>query len=235
MSLLLLGFLIGMRHALEADHVAAVALLATRSRSVTQAVRTGVFWGLGHTITLFLFGTVVILVDAVVPERLAQGLELAVALLLIGLGFDVIRRVLRDRIHYHVHAHEDGARHFHAHSHSGERHHESSHRHEHPDRFPLRALFVGLVHGMAGSAALILLTLSTVESMPKALLYMLLFGLGSVLGMAMFSLIIAIPLRYWARGLTWIHNGVQVALAIVTIALGVGLCYEVGIVEGLFA
>ena len=107
-SLLSLGFLLGMRHALESDHVAAVASLATRSRSMGDTLRQGAVWGAGHTLTLFIFGSLVLLLDTVIPETLARVLEFMVGLMLIGLGIDVLRRQLSERIHFHVHRHADG-------------------------------------------------------------------------------------------------------------------------------
>lgn len=234
MSLLFLGFLIGIRHALEADHIAAVSAIVADSRSVSQAVRQGTVWGIGHTATLFLLGTIVVVLGTELPRDFAGFLELAVAAMLVLLGIDVIRRVVRERMHFHVHSHADGTTHFHAHAHPGESGHDASrHRHRHRDRFPFRAMIVGMVHGMAGSAALILLTLSAVESIGLALLYMFLFGLGSILGMAVFSLVIAVPLRASARGLTWMHNGIQVALGLASLVIGLMLAWQVGIVDGL--
>ena len=161
-AILLLGFLVGMRHAMEGDHLAAVATLATRSHSLGHTVWQGAVWGLGHTVTLFAVCSMVLFLDAVIPERLALGLEAAVGAMLVLLGLDVIRRLTQERIHFHPHRHQDGTTHMHAHSHQGGGLHDSEHhQHAHPRRFPLRALLVGLVHGMAGSAALILLTLPT--------------------------------------------------------------------------
>ena len=130
-TLLLLGFLIGMRHALEADHVAAVASLATRSRSIGETVRHGAVWGIGHTLTLFLFGSLVIWMDGVMPEQLARWLELAVGIMLIILGIDVLRRIIQEKIHFHAHRHDNGETHFHAHSHAGEKHHGENHQLHH--------------------------------------------------------------------------------------------------------
>ncbi len=226
-SLLLLGFLIGMRHALEADHVAAVATLTTRSTSIKQAIKLGSIWGLGHTLTLFLFGSIVLLTDLFVPETMAKGLELMVGVMLILLGFDVLRRLLRDRVHYHVHQHkptqkQQPQRHFHAHSHNNNENHQSthSHQHEHPQRLSWRALFVGVLHGMAGSAALILLTLETIKSPVQGIVYIALFGLGSIVGMAALSCIISIPLRASATGMTWMHNSLQLVIGVATVVLG---------------
>jgi ABC-type nickel/cobalt efflux system permease component RcnA len=232
--LLLLGFLIGMRHALEADHVAAVASLASKTISVGSAVKQGAAWGLGHTITLFLFSTIVIMTDSIVPEKFANGLEFIVGIMLIFLGGDVIRRLIRDKIHFHSHQHDNEVTHFHAHKHANNRtnnqtHSDSAHRHEHASGFPIRALYVGLMHGMAGSAALIILTLQSVDSVATGLFYILMFGIGSIVGMAALSVIIAIPLHHSAKGLTWINNGFQVVIGITTIALGSTLIYDIGI------
>ena len=223
-SLLFLGFLIGMRHALDADHLAAVAAISTRQNSVRSTIRHGAVWGLGHTITLFLFGSAVIWMDTLMPEILAHYLEMAVGFMLIALGLDVIRRVVRQRIHYHVHKHQHTGAHFHAHSHAGENSHAASaHQHEHDNGFPMRTLFIGLMHGMAGSAALILLTMDTMTSLWTGMLYMLLFGIGSMIGMAMISMAIAIPLQASAKGLTWMHNGLQFGIGALTLGLGLSI------------
>lgn len=221
---LALGFLIGMRHALEADHVAAVATLATRARTPAECIRHGAFWGIGHTVTLFLFGAGVLLIDTVIPARVAAGLELAVGVMLIVLGADVIRRVRRDRIHFHVHEHGDGTRHVHTHSHRNEADH-VAHDHVHPRPSSIRALVVGLVHGMAGSAALIVLTLERTQSLTVGMLYMLVFGVGSILGMALLSAVIAVPFRLSANGLTKFRYGLQWTVGVATLALGLTTVY----------
>ena len=221
LSILVLGFLIGMRHALEADHVAAVASLATQCSSVADTVRHGISWGLGHTITLFLFGTAALLMDSVMPENLAATLEFAVGIMLILLGLDVLRRMYKKQIHFHAHKHDGGVQHFHAHSHEKTtEHNETAHQHVHPKKLPRRALLIGLIHGMAGSAALILLTLNTTGSLATGMLYMGLFGIGSIGGMALLSFAIAIPLRRSAEGLSWVYNGLQISVGLATILVG---------------
>lgn len=234
-GLLSLGFLIGMRHAMETDHLAAVASLATRSQSMGDTIRQGAVWGVGHTLTLFAFGSLVLLLDTVMPEALAQGLEFMVGLMLLGLGADVLRRLLRDRIHFHVHQHADGEFHYHAHSHAAESGHPEVHRHHHgiSHDFPLRALFVGMMHGMAGSAALILLILQTVHSPLVGIVYIALFGIGSIAGMAALSVIIAIPLHYSAAGLTWLHNWLQAVIGVITLLVGGVMVYDTGMTGGL--
>ena len=215
------GFLLGMRHALEADHVAAVASLTDRNTTLAEAARLGAAWGLGHTLTLVIFGTAVLAADTLVSERLAWALELGVGLMLVALGADVLRRLVRDKVHFHAHRHDDGTTHFHAHSHGdGE-----DHRHHH-GRLPKRAIFVGSMHGMAGSAALVLLTVSQAPSLLGGLLYIGIFGLGSIAGMALLSTAIAVPLHYSARTLTWMGNGLQGVIGGGTIVIGLALIYS---------
>jgi len=228
-SLLLISFFIGMRHALEADHVAAVASMVNGKQTLSQTLHQGGVWGLGHTITLFLFGSVVIFMDSVIPERLVIGLEAMVGLMLLLLGGDVLRRLIRDKVHFHSHHHDDGNHHFHAHSHAGERsdqHPSSAHDHQHKQKFPLRALFVGLMHGMAGSAAVIVLSLGAVNSPQQGLLYILIYGVGSMLGMALLSIIISLPMRLSAGRLTWVHNSFQMLVGTATLWLGALIIYE---------
>ncbi len=222
-TLLILGFLIGMRHALEADHVAAVASLATRSQTIGETVRQGVAWGAGHTLTLFLFGSMVLMLDLTMPEIFVNYLEFGVGLMLIGLGADVLWRMARKRIHFHSHCHADGTVHFHAHAHIGKTH--DFHHHDHHHGFPARALIVGLMHGMAGSAALILLTLNTIPSAWMGLVYMALFGIGSMAGMAALSAAIALPLRGSSRRLTWLHHGLQGVIGFATLSLGLHISW----------
>ncbi len=216
-----------MRHALEADHVAAVASLATRGRSVRDIVRLGATWGLGHTLTLFAVGSAVLILGAQLPENIAAMLELAVGIMLVALGADVLRRIVRDRIHFHAHRH-DGDVHLHAHSHADEATRAASaHDHAHRSSLSFRALLVGAMHGMAGSAALVLLTLGTLQSIWLGMLYMALFGLGSMAGMAVLSLAISVPLRFAARRLTWAYNGLSLAVGVTTIGLGATIIYRI--------
>lgn len=224
-SILTLGFLIGLQHAMEADHVAAVASLVTRDRGYGETARQGLVWGIGHALTLLIFAGLVLLLDAVMPVRLAHLLEMIVGVMLILLGLDVLRRLVIDRIHFHYHTHGD-VQHLHAHSHRGGGVHSlDPHQHRHVERFPMRALFVGMMHGMAGSAALILLTLETVASPVQGILYILLFGLGSIVGMALLAVVIAIPLRFSANAMTWAHNGLKGLVGLVTLGLGLAVVY----------
>jgi hypothetical protein len=216
-----LGFLLGMQHALEADHIAAVSSIAARRSQVADIVKHGLTWGLGHTLTLFVFAGAAILLGRAIPETVARPIETAVGVMLVGLGTHVLWRLWRDRVHFHQHGHGDGTVHFHAHSHAGETapHARAAHAHEHGFRW--RTLLVGLMHGMAGSAALLVLTVTQASSPSAGLGYIALFGVGSMIGMGALSTVIAIPLAVSARWLTWANRGLQGAVGFATVAIGI--------------
>ena len=230
-TILLLGFEIGLRHELEADHVAAVATLSSPTRTLSEAIPVGIMWGLGHTLTLFVFAGLVMMSGNMVSDTIAGWLEVAVGVMLVLLGGDFIRRLVRDRIHFHTHKHTDGDVHIHAHSHKGQRRHgDAQHRHEHPRAMSFRALFVGMMHGLAGSAALVLLTVGTVGEPMTGFAYIGLFGLGSIVGMAVLSVIIAVPLRYTANNMTWAYTSLTMVMGLFSIGLGGFTIYSSGIV-----
>jgi cytochrome c biogenesis protein CcdA len=215
-----LGFLLGMQHALEADHIAAVSSIAARRSRISDIVKHGLTWGLGHTLTLFIFAGVAILLGRAIPESVAKPIEGAVGIMLIGLGAHLLWRLWRDRVHFHRHGHADGTVHFHAHSHAGDTlpHVRTLHAHEHGFRW--RTLLVGLMHGMAGSAALLVLAATQASSPAAGLGYVALFGIGSMIGMGALSAVIAVPLAVSARFLTAANHALQGAVGIVTIAIG---------------
>jgi High-affinity nickel-transport protein len=221
-----LGFLLGMQHALEADHIAAVSSIAARRSQVADIVKHGLTWGLGHTLTLFVFAGCAILLGRAIPETVARPIETAVGVMLVGLGVHVLWRLWRDRVHFHQHGHGDGTVHFHAHSHAGETapHARAAHAHEHGFRW--RTLLVGLMHGMAGSAALLVLTVTQASSPSAGLGYIALFGVGSMIGMGALSTVIAIPLAVSARWLTWANRALQGAVGFATVAIGIMTVYE---------
>ncbi|MFT4277471.1 MAG: urease accessory protein [Rhodopseudomonas sp.] len=219
-AILGLGFLLGMQHALEVDHIAAVSTIAARRSGIADIVKHGLTWGLGHTLTLFLFAGIALVIGQSIPEHIAQPLEGAVGFMLVGLGGHLLWRLWRDRVHVHVHQHGDGVRHVHLHSHADRLSHDApaAHRHEHGFRW--RTLLVGLMHGMAGSAALLVLAVSQAPSPVQGLLYVALFGVGSMVGMAALSAVIAVPLVISARSLTTANRVLQGAVGVLTIAIG---------------
>ena len=219
-GVLLLGLLVGMKHALEADHVAAVATLATRSASVSERVKLASMWGAGHAGTLFLLGGTVLALGLSLPEYLTRAFEGVVGVMLIALGLDVLRRLRSRSVHFHRHHHGDGREHFHAHA------HDASRGHEHTHGLLPRALLVGSVHGLAGTAALVVLSLQLTQSTVQALLYLATFGLGSVAGMATLSLAISVPVRMTSARLGSAWRMVEGALGVLTIGLGCWMAWR---------
>ena len=231
-SFFTLAFFVGMSHALEADHVAAVSAMAARQSSLRTIVRTGAVWGLGHSLTLMgVAGTAVVL-GLAVSNGVAGWLEFGVGVMLVALGGHIIQRLVRERIHFHIHRHDQGpgrtVAHLHAHSHAGEAasaHNPKRHDHDHK-AFPLRALIVGIMHGIAGSAALFVLSASSAPTPVLGLGYVAIFGLGSILGMASLSAIIAVPLALSAKFLTWTNRVLQGATGLATMGLGAFIMYQ---------
>jgi len=226
LALLGLAILVGMYHALEADHLAAVSSLATGKTRLPDIIAQGITWGIGHTATLFLFAGAALTLGQAIPEGLATQLETAVGIMLIGLGGHVLWRMWRDRVHFHAHRHETGEAHFHAHSHASDSVRHDRSRHAHLHRFNLRTLLVGMTHGMAGSAALLLLTVSESRTAGEGLAYVLLFGLGSMLGMVVVSAAIGLPLTLTARFMTWTNRGLQLAIGAITMFIGASVVHS---------
>ena len=218
-SLLVVGFLLGMRHALDPDHLASVATISTSSRTLLDGLKQGAAWGMGHTVTLLLLGGAALVLGLAVPENLALVLEFAVGVMLIMLGADVLRRIMRERIHVHSHDHDDGASHLHVHSHAQVDRHE----HSHSPLIPIRALMAGLMHGLAGSAALLLLTVAAAPSIMSGIAYILVFGFGSILGMALLSIVIAVPLQLLSNRFERAQRNFRLGIGIITIILGLSI------------
>ncbi len=228
LALLSLGFLIGISHAFEADHVAAVSSLVSGRTRIPTMIRHGAIWGMGHTITLFFVGGAVLLSGSVVGPNFENSLEFIVGLMLLGLGGHVFYRLRRDRVHFHMHVHDGGKAHLHLHSHATDSapHDAAHHSHDHPDRSAWRTLAVGMMHGMAGSASLVLVAAAAMSSPLAGLAYILLFGVGSILGMAIMSLVIALPLSYTAKALSRVNTGLQLLIGSITISVGVFKLYQ---------
>lgn len=220
-AVLALGFLIGMQHALEADHVAAVTSLVSGDRNVKHMVSHGVVWGLGHTLILMIVGGGAVILGLSLEPTFSEGLELCVGVMLVFLGTHVLYRLYRDRIHFHQHRHGDQPPHFHAHSHKGERGHDhSAHQHDHPDKSWVRPLAVGVMHGLAGTAAVVVLTAAAQTTPAMGLAYIGIFGIGSVVGMAVVTAAIAVPLSFTAKALTRVNRAVQALIGTATIGVG---------------
>jgi ABC-type nickel/cobalt efflux system permease component RcnA len=188
LSLLGVGFLLGLRHALDSDHLAAVSTVLAERPSLLASGAVGLWWGIGHTLTLLLVGSVVLAWGAHIPEEFELLAESGVAVLLIVLGGTLTLKLYRERWHVHSHRH-DGEPHIHFHSHQRQ----EDHRHRHWMVQSIRPLCIGMAHGLAGSAALMLMILSTTKEVGVGVLSILVFGLGSIIGMMAIGLTISVP------------------------------------------
>ncbi|OGB94867.1 MAG: urease accessory protein UreH [candidate division NC10 bacterium RIFCSPLOWO2_12_FULL_66_18] len=225
---LALGFLLGMGHALDADHVIAVSTMVSRHRTLRRSSVVGIFWGLGHTTTLFLVGVAVILFKVRISDRLALSMEFAVGIVLVALGASVVWGFLGRRVHAHAHRH-GGEIHVHFHSHAAGEEHD----HKHPSPNYRRSLLVGMLHGLAGSAALMLLVLATIRTPMLGLVYILVFGAGSILGMLGISSLLGLPFMLTAERHVGIHRGLRIAAGAACVVYGIWITFSVGIGQGL--
>jgi hypothetical protein len=252
LAIIVLGFFLGMRHATDPDHVVAVTTIVSRERTMLHAALIGGLWGLGHTITILGVGSAIILFKVTIPPRLGLGMELCVGVMLILLGVLNLTGILRRAIEWITIRRLGPAAHshflfgrwmIHTHDEDGE-----------PiftDSFSilgwtpqwwnklglfhvLRPLVVGIVHGLAGSAAVALLVLATISRASWAVGYLLLFGLGTVAGMMLITAAIALPFAYSMQHFARLNRGLAAASGFLSVAFGVFLCYQIGFVEGLF-
>jgi ABC-type nickel/cobalt efflux system permease component RcnA len=231
-SVLMFGLVFGLKHAIEADHLAAVSTIVSQRKSILSSSIVGGLWGLGHTISLLIAGVAVLVLHVKIGEKTALALEFCVALMLIALGANALRRILRGgKLHIHSHHHGE---HAHLHPHIHEPSVELSERTHHSLRTNARPILVGMVHGLAGSAALMLLVLSTVSSPVVGLLFIAVFGIGSISGMLMMSALVSLPLQFTANRFNRTHRAVQMLAAVFSLGLGMMMVYEIGFLEGLF-
>jgi ABC-type nickel/cobalt efflux system permease component RcnA len=246
-SVIVIGFFLGMRHATDPDHVIAVTTIVSHQRSTRRAALIGVFWGLGHTVTIFTVGTVIILFDLVLPARLGLGMELSVGVMLIVLGgwnlTSFLRSVPVASIHSHPHRHGDYI-HNHPHDHEPE-----AHPHL-PEQNPLakldqrfgkvglyqflRPLVVGIVHGLAGSAAVALLVMASIRDSRWAIAYLLVFGLGTIAGMMLITMSIASTFQLVGHRFERFSQRLGMLSGLVSVGFGLVLAYQICIVQGLF-
>ena len=257
LAIALLGLMLGMRHATDPDHVIAVTTILSREHRLSAATRIGVVWGLGHTLTVLLVGAAIIIFKIAIPARLGLAMEFAVAIVLILLGVGAAAGLVRNAatrmrgassrddtliVHAHAHAH-DGAMHEHPHVHASA-HQESHHDHRIPAealppfaaRRPLiRSFAVGLVHGLAGSAAIALLVLSAIPNPLWATLYLAIFCVGTIVGMGLITTAIATPFMVASHRASWIRQTLVTGSGLLSFGFGLFLAYQIGIVDHLFS
>lgn len=237
------GFLLGMRHATDADHVIAVTTILNRSRRFLDTTLIGALWGLGHTITVVIVGVLIIGFNVVIPPPVGLAMEFAVALMLIGLGILNLTgglRSLTERLtppaplHAHDHAH-GGAAHGHLHGHGSDERLSGGGVVARYGWYQLvRPVAVGLVHGLAGSAAVALLVLATIQDTGTALAYLVIFCIGVAAGMAILTTLIGVPFLLSSTKSAQINRWLTIGSGILSLGFGLLLAYEIGIGGGLF-
>ena len=232
---LLLGLLLGIKHATEADHVVAVSTIVSEDRNPWRGLWVGASWGLGHTTPLLLVGIAILLLNRPFPEDYSPVLEFGVGVMLVALGLQVFWGLRRSRIHLHLHEH-DGGEHTHFHSHVAPAQTKDHHPHIRISKpsFRLKSYVVGMVHGLAGSAAVTLLVLSTIDGFWKGVSYLLAFGVGTVIGMGSLTLLMGVPFAFSRRSERAEHV-VRGAAGAASIAFGVLLMTQIGLAGSLFA
>jgi ABC-type nickel/cobalt efflux system permease component RcnA len=216
-----LGFLLGARHALDADHLVAVSTILARAPDFRRSGLIGLYWGVGHTAVLLAVGLAVIALQVTIPASVAQGFEAGVGIMLIVLGGALAVTLYREHWHLHAHAH-DGVRHLHLHSHRRS----GNHDHRHGWSGSLCPVLVGMVHGLAGSAAVMLVVLPTVRTPWEGIAYIFVFGLGSILGMAVLGLLMSGPFVLSVSRGRWLQIGVQGLASVASIGFGLALLFR---------
>lgn len=220
LAVLGIGFVIGLYHAIEADHLAAVSAIVSEKKNVFTSAIVGGLWGLGHTISLFVVGLLVIFLKVQISESVEAKLEALVGGMLVLLGLNALRKIFQsEKIHVHEHTHE-GDTHAHVHFHQDEASEKSHHG------LSSRSIFVGMVHGLAGSAGLMLLVVPTISSPVLAMLYILLFGVGSIGGMMVMSLLMSLPITFTADRFDILNKGIRVFAGLFSLVWGAMLMYE---------
>src|SRR5436190_11661573 len=220
-----LGFVGGLRHALDPDHLVAVSTIVSEHKSVARSSLIGTFWGLGHTASLLIISLIILLLRTSISEHTSHYLELPVALMLIVLGIKTLWTTLRERgwqVHTHVHSHDEGPPHSHIHLHAQDQH---AHRH-HLFRVGRRPFLVGLVHGVAGSAAITLTVIATIPSVALGLAYIAIFGVGSIGGMLLMSALIGLPFALTARRFSVLNGSIRLLAGLFSVLFGLWLAWE---------
>jgi hypothetical protein len=226
-SMLAFGFVLGLKHAVEADHIAAVSTIASEHASVVRSTFVGAFWGIGHTISLLFAGAAIVFLHIEITSRMGRVLEFGVGIMLITVGANALRKIVKGG-HLHMHVHQHGGR-LHAHPHVHEsRQHDNTSDH-HGFKLHRRPLIVGMIHGLAGSGALMLLVLATIRQPLLALGYVLVFGLGSTGGMMLMSALVGLPAILTAQRFVRANLMLRAAAAGFSIVLGSVIAYDLDI------
>jgi ABC-type nickel/cobalt efflux system permease component RcnA len=218
------GFVLGLQHALDPDHLVAVSTIVSDHKSLRRSSLIGTFWGLGHSLSLLGVGLVIILLRVSIPGHVLPWMEAPVAVMLIILGINATRRALRERgVQIHTHVHRHGRQpHEHVHVHLGDEH---NHMHR-IFKLGRRPFAVGLVHGFAGSAALTLLVLTKIPSIALGLVWLAIFGLGSIGGMLIMSAVISLPFILTAHRFKAINSLIRLGAGLFSLLFGLMIAWE---------
>jgi ABC-type nickel/cobalt efflux system permease component RcnA len=211
LSILLFGFLLGLKHALEPDHVIAVSTIASDSKNLWKSSMTGVFWGIGHTLTLFIIGFFLLIMKTSIPEVIAMSLEFLVGVMIVVLGISSILKLSNKR---------------------NEAFHRDQDSRESKKTY-VKSMGIGFVHGLAGSAALAILVMSTMDTLLGGAFYILIFGLGTIAGMLLFTMVIGIPFAI-TKNNERISQTLVGVIGVISTIFGIYYMYNLGVVEGLF-
>jgi high-affinity nickel permease len=209
LGLLFTGFLLGIQHSLDADHVAAISTLVSQKRSFKRSAWIGAAWGLGHTTVLLVVGVALMILKVSIPNAVARSFEFLVGVMLLYLGVNLLRKLMLGKLHIHRHRHGE-VEHIHLHTHAMG----SAHEHLH------QPFLIGMVHGLAGSAGIVLLITASMNSIAQGVLFTLTFGVGSILGMLVTGSIISLPFLATQK-FGRLNQSFMILAAIVTIAIGV--------------
>ena len=249
LSIIAIGFFLGMRHATDPDHVIAVTTIVSNQRKAGRAALIGAMWGVGHTVTIFVVGSAIILFNVVIPVRLGLAMELSVGFMLILLGIWNLysfKNTISNHAAVHAHPHTHGD-YIHNHPH---KHEPESHPHS-PEQTPLarldktfgklslyqliRPLVVGILHGLAGSAAVALLILASIHNSRWAIVYLLVFGVGTIAGMMLITMSIASTFRFVGKRVAGFSRQLGVASGLISLAFGLFVAYQICVVQGIFS
>jgi len=250
LALLGLGFLLGLEHSLDADHLVAVSSLVSQKTKVWKAAITGMMWGLGHTAILLLVGVVILALKIVIPRTIALSLEFVVGIMIVVLGTMVLYKLFKKRhahehdstyqeneghthmhAHAHGHSHDSGSFHMHLHEHS---HEALSHHSKNPHDHNHQPFIVGIIHGLAGSASLMLLILASIESMWVGIAYITVFGLGTMLSMAVLASLLSLPFVFTSKHFGLWNKRIKFAAGLFSIIFGLFTLYRIAFLERLF-
>lgn len=245
LTILFLGFILGLKHATDADHVVAVTTIVSRARKLRHAAMVGITWGIGHSLMIIIVGIAIILFHISIPERLQLSFEFIVAVALIVLGVlnltGIMQKLLGAFSHVHSHFHNHNKMHTHVHHHDAALHGQLA-KHEEVTEFIarhgafglIRPLVVGLIHGLAGSAAVALLILGSIADEKIAMLYLAIFGAGTVIGMMCITTLLGIPIIAGSKKFSQFDRVISIAAGALSIAYGIYFGYTIGVTQGLF-